>query len=52
VLYGKDPDKDDTSMVDHKEIYIKTHYNSYNKTEPVSLEGLMENPSFDESMLT
>ena len=31
VLYGKDPDKDDTSMVDRKEIYIKTHYNSYNK---------------------
>lgn len=52
VLYGKDPDKDDTSMVDRKEIYIKTHYNSYNKTEPVSLEGLMENPAFDESMLT
>lgn len=51
VLYGKDPDKDNTSVVDRKEVYIKTRYKSYSKTEPVSLEMLMESPTFDESML-
>lgn len=50
VLYGKDPDKDNTSMADRKEIFIKTKYSSYNKTEPVSLEALMESPTFDESI--
>ena len=50
VLYGKDPEKDNTSIVDRGEVYIKTKYKSYNKTEPVSLEALMESPTFDESI--
>lgn len=50
VLYGKDPDKDNTSAVDRKEIFIKTKYSSYNRQEPVSLEALMESPTFDESI--
>ena len=51
VLYGKDPEKNNTSSVDRKEIYIKTKYNSFSKTEPISLEALMESPTFDESIL-
>lgn len=50
VLYGKDPDKDNKSIVDRKEVYIKTKYSSYNRQEPVSLEALMESPTFDESI--
>lgn len=48
VLYGKD--QDNLSPVDRGEIYIKTKYNSYSKSEPVSLEGLMEQPTFDEGV--
>ena len=51
VLYGKDPEKNNTSSVDRKEIYIKTKYDSFSKTEPISLEALMESPTFDESIL-
>lgn len=50
VLYGKDPEKDNTSVVDRKEVFIKTRYSSYSKQEPVSLEALMESPTFDESI--
>lgn len=50
VLYGKDPEKDNTSCVDRKEIFIKTKYNSYSQAEPVSLEALMESPTFDETI--
>lgn len=50
VLYGKDPEKDNTSCVDRKEIFIKTKYSSYSQTEPVSLEALMESPTFDETI--
>ena len=48
VLYGKD--EDGKSAVDKKEIYIKTRYKSYSHNEPVSLEALMESPTFDESI--
>lgn len=51
ILYGKDPEKDNTSSVDRKEIQIPTKYNTYKKQEPISLEALMENPTFDESQL-
>ena len=47
ILYGKDSDTN-SSIVDRKEVQIKTKYTSYNKKEPESLEGLMEKPSFDE----
>lgn len=50
-LYGKDPNQNDTSAVDRKEIFIKTRYNSYARQEAVSLDALMENPTFDESEL-
>lgn len=50
VLYGKD--SDDKSIVDKKQVYIKTKYNSYNKTEPYSLEAMMESPTFDETLLS
>lgn len=50
VLYGKDPDKEMTSAADRKEVFMKTKYSSYQKTEPVSLEGLMESPTFDETI--
>jgi hypothetical protein len=39
-------------VVDRKEVYIKTRYSSYSQTEPVSLEALMESPTFDESTFT
>ena len=52
VLYGKDPEKNNTSIVDRKEVYIKTRYNSYSQSEPVSLEALMESPTFDETIFT
>lgn len=51
VLYGKEPDRDNTSAVDRKEIYIKPKHKSYAKQEPLSLEALLESPTFDESML-
>ena len=50
VLYGKDPEKNNTSVVDRKEVYIKTRYSSYSQSEPVSLEALMESPTFDETI--
>ena len=56
VLYGKDPDgpKDIhgnlTSAADRGEVIMKPKYSSYQKVEPVSLEGLMESPTFDETI--
>lgn len=50
ILYGKD--EDNKSSVDRGEIYIKPKYNSYSKQEPVSLEALMESPTFDETIFT
>lgn len=47
ILYGKDS-KDGESVVDRKEVQIKTKYSSYKKKEPESLNELMENPTFDE----
>ena len=49
VLYGKDADG--TSAVDRKEIQIKTKFNSYNKQKFVSLDEMMESPTFDENIL-
>lgn len=49
ILYGKD--EDGTSSVDRKEIQIQTKFSSYNKNKCVSLDEMMENPSFDESQL-
>lgn len=48
VLYGKD--EDDTSCVDRKEIQIKSKFNSYNKDKHISLDELMESPTFDENI--
>lgn len=48
VLYGKD--EDGTSSIDRKEIQIKTKFNSYQRDKTVSLEGLMESPTFDENI--
>lgn len=56
VLWGKDPDgpKDQhgnlTSAADRGEVYMKTKYKSYSRPDPVSLEGLMESPTFDETI--
>lgn len=47
ILYGKDEDTG-KSIVDRKEVQIKTKYNSYSKKEPESLDELIENPTFDE----
>ena len=49
VLCGKD--KDGTSPIDRKEIFIKTKFNSYQKDRTVSLDELMESPTFDENIL-
>lgn len=51
ILYGKDPDKDFTSTVDRKEIQIKTKFQSYSKKEPISLDALLESPTFNENLL-
>lgn len=51
ILYGKDPDKDMTSIVDRKEVHIKTKFQSYSKKEPVSLDALLESPTFNENLL-
>ena len=48
ILYGKDRETGD-SIVDRKEVEIKTRYNSYAKKAPESLDELMENPTFDEN---
>ena len=50
VLYGKD--KDGKSLVDKKYIYINTKYNSFAVSRPESLDALMENPNFDESIFS
>lgn len=47
ILYGKDSNTGE-SIVDRKEVQIKTKYNSYSKKEPESLDELMESPTFDE----
>lgn len=50
ILYGKD--EDGTSIVDRKEIQIKSKFNSYNKERNnVSLDELIESPTFDENIL-
>lgn len=51
ILYGKDPNKDMTSVVDRKEVQIPTKFSSYKKKEPVSLDALLESPTFNESIL-
>ena len=48
ILWGKDPDG--KSPVDKKKVFIKTKYQSWNKNSALSLEELLENPLFDESM--
>lgn len=50
ILYGKD--EDGTSIVDRKEIQIKSKFNSYSKQKSVSLDELMESPTFDENILS
>ena len=47
ILYGKDEDSGE-SIVDRKEVQIKTKYNSDSKKEPESLDELIESPTFDE----
>lgn len=49
VLYGKDADG--KSVVDRKEVQIKRKFNSYEKDRFVSLDEMMESPTFDESVL-
>lgn len=49
VLYGKD--KDNSSMVDRKEIYIKPKFSSYSKQEPISFDALLETPGFSEEII-
>lgn len=51
ILYGKDEDSGE-SIVDRKEVQIKTKYNSYSKKEPESLDELMESPTFDENIFS
>ena len=50
ILYGKD--EDGTSIVQRKEIQIKSKFNSYQKKENLvtSLDALMESPTFDENI--
>lgn len=50
ILYGKD--EDGTSIVDRKEVQIKTRFNSYQKDRIISLDEMMESPTFDESVLS
>lgn len=49
ILYGKD--EDGTSIVDRKEVQIKTKFSSYQKERTVSLDEMMESPTFDENLL-
>lgn len=51
ILYGKDLDKDMTSSVDRGEVQIKTKFGTYDKKEPISLDAMLESPTFDESQL-
>lgn len=50
ILYGKD--EDGTSIVDRKEVEIKTKHNSYSKKRVESLDALLENPNFKEEKLS
>ena len=50
VLYGKDSTTGE-SAVDRKEIEIKTKFNSYHKDRCVSLDEMIESPTFDENTL-
>lgn len=49
ILWGKDADG--TSSVDRKEIDIPTRFNSYKHRHIVSLDALLESPTFDEASL-
>ena len=49
ILYGKD--EDGTSIVDRKEVQIKTKFSSYQKNRTVSLDEMLESPTFDENIL-
>lgn len=49
ILCGKD--LDGTSPLDRKEIYIKTKFSSYQKNKTLSLDEMMESPTFDETLL-
>lgn len=51
ILYGKDENKDYTSSVDRKEIEIETKFKTYKKTEPISLDSLLDSPTFNENLL-
>lgn len=51
ILYGKDKDTD-TSVVDRKEVQIKTKFSSYQKQKFCSLDELMESPTFNEAQLS
>lgn len=55
ILYGKDrsnnPEIDGTSCVDRKEVQIQTKFQSYSKKEPISLDALLESPTFNENLL-
>lgn len=48
ILFGKD--EDGTSVVDRKEVQIKTKFNSYQRDKCVSLDEMMEQPGFDETI--
>lgn len=49
ILYGKD--EDDRSSFDRGEISkVETKFSSYKKTEPVSLDALLESPTFNENI--
>ena len=50
ILCGKD--EDGTSPLDRKEIFIKTKFSTYQKNKTVSLDEMMESPTFDESVLS
>ena len=50
ILYGKDAQLG-TSTVDRKEVEITPKHNSYTKAPPKSLEDLLSNPAFDETLL-
>lgn len=50
ILYGKN--EQGKSVVDEKLVQINTKYNSYSQAAPVSLDALMENPNFDEGILS
>ena len=50
ILYAKDPETN-TSPVSRKEVFIKTKFDSYSQTEPVSLDALIETPTFNENII-